>query len=136
MLNPSNTSDYNDLPEIISVEAVASYLGKQARWCYSHHAELGGKKIGGCVFFTKEGLRHALQRRDEMAGACEVQGRTVHMPEGHERSGKAVGSRRKKAAEIAEKRDGDSNPCRRRERAMSSIHNTQQYHCFQGFPSF
>lgn len=87
MLNPSNTSDYNDLPEIISVEAVASYLGKQARWCYSHHAELGGKKIGGCVFFTKEGLRHALQRRDEMAGACEVQGRTVHMPEGHERSG-------------------------------------------------
>ena len=44
-------SDQNQKYNILTPKDVAQFLGKSVSWVYRHSKELGGKKIGGCLFF-------------------------------------------------------------------------------------
>ena len=38
-------------PDILTVEEVARFLSKSPSWVYKHWQELGGRKLGGSLFF-------------------------------------------------------------------------------------
>jgi predicted DNA-binding transcriptional regulator AlpA len=47
----------NEQNDIMSIEEVAKYLRKSPSWVYKHWKKLGGKKLGGSLFFpAKEDL--------------------------------------------------------------------------------
>ena len=50
-------------PYNLTAEVVAEELGLTPKWCYSHRRELGGKRIGGCVRFSRRGLQRYLAAR-------------------------------------------------------------------------
>lgn len=91
----SSTDTTDTLPTVISVDDVAGIFKRTTRWCYMHYMELGGVRIGGSVFFTKEGLAYALQRGYEVESVNHAERRAPVMPERYERRNKDVGSRRK-----------------------------------------
>jgi hypothetical protein len=58
--------------ELISAAQVRKFLPASRKWIYAHGIELGGVKIGGKWFFTEQGVRDALQRRNEMASSNQA----------------------------------------------------------------
>jgi hypothetical protein len=46
--------DKNLSPEIMTPEEVALYLRKSTSWVYKHWQELGGRKLGGSLFFPRK----------------------------------------------------------------------------------
>ena len=47
---------------VLSPKQVAEMLAVSVRWVYSNARLLGGSKVGGKLFFTQDGVNHALQR--------------------------------------------------------------------------
>ena len=57
----------NAFPTILDAKEVASILKKAPKWVYNHADKLGGRKIGGSLFFTMEGVCNAIQRQGRLA---------------------------------------------------------------------
>ncbi|GAG79094.1 unnamed protein product, partial [marine sediment metagenome] len=51
----------------------AAMLKMNKRWVYDHWVELGGSKIGGTIFFTAEGVNHAISGGQILAGNATTQ---------------------------------------------------------------
>lgn len=50
-------ADNKNVSTILTPEEVAEFLQKSVSWVYKHRQELGGRKLGGAVFFpSKEDL--------------------------------------------------------------------------------
>lgn len=47
---------------ILNAKEVAVMLKKAPKWVYNHADKLNGRKIGGSLFFTTEGVLDAIQR--------------------------------------------------------------------------
>jgi hypothetical protein len=67
---------------------IALRFKKSPRWVYQYAHELGGFRIGGSWFFTKEGVDYAIQRRKKMESDSDLQrdkisGITVDKKRGH-----------------------------------------------------
>ena len=58
----------------LKVRDVAAMLNMGKRWVYDHWVELGGSKIGGTIFFTTEGVNHAISGGKVLEGNTEIQG--------------------------------------------------------------
>jgi len=58
--NKMSTSDIDTIsePEIMTVEEVAQYLRKSTSWVYKNWQALGGRKLGGSLFFGTKGELH------------------------------------------------------------------------------
>lgn len=86
--------------EIITLKEIAEIFGKSERWTYNHAAELGGVKIGGSWFFTKEGLDAVLREKaQKIQGSRQVQNGTVHSNLPDKARGRGMGNRKKKRAQ-------------------------------------
>ena len=84
----------------LRVEAIAVMFGMSKKWVYDHWAKLGGKKIGGTIFFTEQGVRHALQGGQVLESHTEIQrnpGQNQIMPD--KKRSLAMGNSREKTAE-------------------------------------
>jgi len=58
--------DKNNQKSIMTIQEVALFLHKSESWVYKHWKELGGKKLGGSLFFQgKEDLYECLFCRQE-----------------------------------------------------------------------
>jgi len=58
--------DKNNEKSIMTLEEVAQFLHKSESWVYKHWKKLGGKKLGGSLFFPeKENLYERLFSRQE-----------------------------------------------------------------------
>ena len=53
---------------ILSPEEVAEFLHKSVSWVYKHSEELGGRKLGGSLFFPRkeELYEHLFPKRERM----------------------------------------------------------------------
>lgn len=87
-------------------KAVARMFGKSPRWVYKHTHQLNGFRIGSSIFFTSEGIEHAIQGGQTVEGDTAVQRATsqdkaVRPKAGRRRlrtGGKEEGQRRELAA--------------------------------------
>lgn len=72
--------DINSKTEIMTVEEVAQYLRMSTSWVYKNWQELGGRKLGGSLFFPgKENLYERLFcKRQGMEVRLHPQGDQVH----------------------------------------------------------
>jgi hypothetical protein len=50
----SNTIDTEFEHDILTPEETARYLRKSTSWVYKHWQELGGRKLGGSLFFPRK----------------------------------------------------------------------------------
>jgi hypothetical protein len=83
---PSSSSDWNkgltstDQKEIMTVEETAHFLRKSPTWVYRHAEELGGRKLGGSLFFpSKEDLyEHLFCRREGVEVRIRTQKSSIH----------------------------------------------------------
>jgi len=68
--------------EIMTPEEVARFLRKSPSWVYKHWRELGGRKLGGSLFFPgKESLYERLFSEGERVEArLHSQREKVHLP--------------------------------------------------------
>lgn len=61
-----STLDTKDKNSIMTVEEVARYLHRSESWVYKHWHILGGRKLGGSLFFpTEEDLYERLFSKEE-----------------------------------------------------------------------
>jgi hypothetical protein len=81
---------------ILSVDEVAKELEMSRSWVYRHAGELGASKIGGSWIFTKEGLRHALQRSRSLEGSSVYPGKKGLQRIQNQKRSQRLGSRDKK----------------------------------------
>jgi hypothetical protein len=82
----SSSSDRNngltstDQKRIMTVEETAHFLRKSPTWVYRHAEELGGRKLGGSLFFpSKEDLyEHLFGRREGVEVRIRTQQSSIH----------------------------------------------------------
>jgi hypothetical protein len=72
--------DTNIEHDILTPEEVALFLRKSPSWVYKHWRELGGRKLGGSLFFpTEEDLYELLFRQGQgMESRLHPQGDQTH----------------------------------------------------------
>jgi hypothetical protein len=65
---------------IMTIEEISQYLRKSPSWVYRHVEELGGRKLGGSLFFpSKEDLYDSLfYGRERMAVRIRTQESSIH----------------------------------------------------------
>lgn len=65
--------------EILTVKEVAEYLGKSKSWVYKHQEKLGVRKLGGSLFFPKEGelYERLFCKEKQMEIRLQLQGKSV-----------------------------------------------------------
>jgi hypothetical protein len=100
----------NSMAEIIRPDDIAALFGKSLKWVYKNAAELNGSKIGGSLFFTREGIANAIQRGQLLAWgghnkAQKGSSKVVQIKTGCRK----VGGRRAKATAEAANRHGLDN---------------------------
>jgi len=76
MFDPPPHADIYFQDKPLSVKEVAASMGKSPKWVYTHAKELGGKKLGNW-FFTREGLKNALQGGESVQGSDLSRRQTV-----------------------------------------------------------
>jgi len=54
MVGTMPREEWDALPAHFDAETMARVLDKPVRFIYRHHEDLGGRKIGGVFFFSKE----------------------------------------------------------------------------------
>ena len=97
---------------ILTPEEVAQYLNKSVSWIYKHWEMLGGRKLGGSLFFPgKETLYerifnqgHGMEVRLHPQGDTAVKSRIQNQNFGQKSRSKKKGGLRK-----TEKKDPDAN---------------------------
>ena len=77
-----NVVDKPERTEIMFPQEVAQYLKKSVSWVYKHWQILGGRKLGGSLFFPgKENLyEHLFSEGPRVEGRFHPQRETVHIP--------------------------------------------------------
>jgi hypothetical protein len=81
---------------ILTVQEVAEMLKSSTSWVYKIQNELGGFKVGGKLFFTKEGIAHAIETGQELARLRDDRREKVSTSFRNERRGKNLRSRNQK----------------------------------------
>jgi len=89
-------NDFKKYPTFLNAKEVANILRKSPRWVYRNATILGGKKIAGSYLFSEEGLKNAVQGRQEMAGKNHNHGKKVHGSNGNKKRGARMGDRKAK----------------------------------------
>jgi len=91
--------DIKPEPGIMNVEETAEYLRKSTSWVYKNKEALGGRKLGGSLFFpSKEDLyEHLFGKKERVEVRFHPEGNQTHRPmvQNKKRS-KTSGSRKKK----------------------------------------
>ena len=74
--------DNTHMKAVLSSEDVAQFLGKSVSWVYKHWQELGGKKIGGSIFFPERETLHEqlFRKREGVEVRLHQKGTAVHEP--------------------------------------------------------
>ena len=100
----SNSIDNNLNLDILTPEEVALYLRKSTSWVYKHWQELGGRKLGGSLFFPgKEDLYERL--------FCQRKGVEVRLhPERNQAHGGLVQHQKRGPKGRSKTKGGDSKP--------------------------
>jgi hypothetical protein len=104
--------DTKDKYEILTPEEVARYLNKSVSWIYKHWEILGGRKLGGSLFFPgKENLyEHIFNQGHRMEVRLHPQRDTaVKSRIQNQNFGKKSRSKKKGGTGKTKKRDGDPN---------------------------
>ena len=65
---------------ILTPEEVAKFLHKSVSWVYKHSEELGGRKLGGSLFFPRkeELYEHLFPKRERMEVRFHPDSKQVH----------------------------------------------------------
>jgi hypothetical protein len=110
-----NPIDNNLNHDILTPEEVALFLRKSTSWVYKHWQELGGRKLGGSLFFPrKEDLYECLFCKRQGQGVevrFHPEGDQVHRSLVQNKNGGQTGRSKKKGGAKKSKTDGD-NPNR------------------------
>ena len=104
--------DSRDAPSVLSPKEVAQFFEKSTSWVYKNWKELGGKKLGGSLFFPRKGdlYEHIFSKREGVEIRLHPEGNQVHgklvqnQKDGEKGRGKKKGGDRK-----AGKRHNDYN---------------------------
>ena len=72
--------DSQNKHEIMTPEEVAKFLHKSVSWVYKHSEELGGRKLGGSLFFPRkeELYEHLFPKRERMEVRFHPNSKQVH----------------------------------------------------------
>ena len=85
---------------ILTPEEVAKFLHKSVSWVYKHSEELGGRKLGGSLFFPRkeELYEHLFPKRERMEVRFHPNSKQVHKIriQNKNRGQKKVGGRKPK----------------------------------------
>jgi len=84
---------------VLDPKDVSKILGKSLNWVYSNAKELGASRIGGSLFFTKEGIEDAIQRGKAVAGNGNGRWKTQDKGISYQGRGKGLGRKAKKGNE-------------------------------------
>jgi predicted DNA-binding transcriptional regulator AlpA len=104
-----NPIDNNSNQDILTLEEVAQYLRKSTSWVYKHWQELGGRKLGGSLFFPrKEDLYECLFcKRKGVQVRFHPEGDQVHGSLVQNKNGGQTGRSKKKGGAKKSNTDGD-----------------------------
>jgi len=80
ILKNEDTIDTKSKPDIMNIQEAAEYLRKSTSWVYKNWKALGGRKLGGSLFFpSKEDLYESIfQKRKGVAVRLHPEGDQVH----------------------------------------------------------
>jgi hypothetical protein len=98
----SNTIDTEIINDILTPEEVAQYLRKSPSWVYKHWQELGGRKLGGSLFFpSKENLyEHLFGKRKGVEVRLHPGGNQIHQRLVQKKTGRPKGGHTEKGGNI------------------------------------
>ena len=92
--------DNNNRKSIMTIQEVAQFLHKSESWVYKHWRELGGKKLGGslffkgkedlydCLFCKQEGMEIRLHSQGDQTHGNLVRNKTEGKKSGSRKEGK------------------------------------------------
>jgi hypothetical protein len=93
---------------ILTPEEVAEFLHKSVSWVYKHSEELGGRKLGGSLFFPRkeELYEHLFPKREGMEVRFHPDSKQVHRCRiQNKNSGKKSNGQKKGGNKQSENRD-------------------------------